>query len=484
MKLTLILILFSTLSFAQISMRKCTILPITDSVDGAISYKVFSEIEAFLKDSEWCEYKSNSILINIFDKYRNNLKSHLKNPKVVKLVSQRLNVGTIIRVNLTSEIKGMMVELEIVGDNGEDIFLSEKTKLSSNSIELISRTIKNWINLFEKNIPYDGKVSGILGDQLTINIGRDNKVKVGNDFIIKRPIRKRRHPLLKQVVEWETQILARGKIFSISDKQALAMVKVYTKDKKLNIGDWVNIDRKSGNFASKIKYPDIKKNEFGKLGLLTVTVDLDSSKVITSVSNTSKEAAGFILGFDLIAEVWFTRKYFGMIEVARRFGTLSAEVGSFTKSDVGLTSGKMKFLAGYKYLPMGYFYGPQIDVYTGLSKYTYSPDKSSSDGLGENEFSGITLGVKASIPMHKLIRLLLKVEMLLFVDYEDVSNVTGYSSGESTLEIELGARYAFSPLFSIDFYIERLSSKATFGGAVSEINYQDTVFKAGATLKF
>lgn len=483
-KLLILLYLVSLNTFAEISMHKCTLLPITDSLDGAVSYKVFNEIEEYLSSSDWCEYQSNANLINIFDKYRNNLKSHLKNPKVVRLVSQRLNVGTIIRINIVNQVGGVEVELEILGENGEDIYLSEKVKLNNDSIELINSTLKNWLNLYEKNIPYDGKISGILGDQLTINIGKKQKVKVGNDFIIKRPVRKKRHPLLKQIVEWETEVLAKGKIFSVSEEQALAMVKIYTKEKKLNIGDWVLVDKKSGSFESKVKYPQIKENEFGKLGLLTVTFDLSNSNITTNVSSTGKEAAGFIYGFNLLAELWLTRKYFGMIEVGRRFGNISPEVGTFSKSEIGVTNGKMKFLAGYKYLPMGYFYGPQIDAYTGLTTYSYSPDKSTSDGLGEVEFSGYTLGVRANIPVHKLIRLMVRVEMLMLADYEDVSGVTGGSSSPSTMEIELGVRYSFSPLFSIDGYIERLSSKASTSGTTSEVNFQDTVLKAGATLKF
>lgn len=481
----IILILSLTISaFADISMHKCTLLPITDSVDGAISYKVFTDIENQLQNSDWCEYTSNSNLISIFDKYRNNLKLHLANPKVVKVVAERLNVGTIVRIDITSEVGKVDLSMDIIGENGEDIYLNERIKLNSDNIELITRTIKNWLNIYEKNIPYDGKISGILGDQLTFNVGKQQKIKVGNDFIIKRPLRKKRHPLLKQIVEWETEILAKGKIFSVSEDQALAMVKIYTKDKKLQTGDWVHVDKKSGNFENSIKYPEIKKDEFGKLGLLTVTLDLNSSRFTSNVSSNAKEASGFILGFNLLGEMWITRNYFGMVEVARRFGNLSPKVGAFAKDDIGVNIGKTKFLAGYKYLPMGYFYGPQIDGYLGLSTYKYGPDKSLSDGLGEAEFSGYTLGIKASVPVHKDIRFLVKVEMLMFSDYEDISGVTGGSSNTSTMEIEIGARYAFNHLFSLDLYVERLSSKATFGGNVSEVQYQDTILKGGATLKF
>jgi hypothetical protein len=472
------------MSSADINMRRCTLLPVTDSVGGAIGYKVFQNIEKTLSDSDWCEYKSNSDIINILDQYRNNLKSYLQNPKVIKNVAGRLNVGTILRVNLSSVVNGIEVNLDILGENGEDVFLSEKILLDTDEIDLITRTIKNWVSLFERNIPYDGKVIGILGDQITINLGKEENVKVGNDIIIKRTIRKKKHPLLKQIVEWETEVLAKGKIFSVSKSQALGMIKIYTRDKKLKSGDWVVVDKQSGDFISKVKYPDVQANKFGKLGLASITFDLNNSSTKSTVSATNNEAAGFTVGFNLMAEVWITREYFGLIEVGRRFGTQSPEEGSLSKSEYDLTSSKLKFLAGYKYLPLGYFYGPQIDFYAGYGTYNYAHDASAADGFGDYTFSGYTVGARANVPLHKEFRAIVKVEMLMFGDFEDNTSVTGNESSMSSLEIELGVRYQYNPLLTIDVFFERLSNKATFGGSVTEVNFQDSIFKIGTSMKF
>ena len=84
MKYILILLLLAPISsFAQSSMRRCTLLPITDSVGGAIGFKVFEQIEEELKKSNWCTYVSNAGLIHIFSRYRENLPQYLKQiPKI------------------------------------------------------------------------------------------------------------------------------------------------------------------------------------------------------------------------------------------------------------------------------------------------------------------------------------------------------------------------------------------------------------------
>ena len=41
------------------SMRHCMLLPIIETPENKMSFKVFEEVESFLKDSTWCTYKSN-----------------------------------------------------------------------------------------------------------------------------------------------------------------------------------------------------------------------------------------------------------------------------------------------------------------------------------------------------------------------------------------------------------------------------------------
>ena len=74
-------------------------------------------------------------------------------------------------------------------------------------MDLIANTIQNWLTVFEKTIPYDGRVIGVLGDQFTIDIGKASKVFVGNEVRVIRPVDKKKHPLLNEVVEWQSEEL-------------------------------------------------------------------------------------------------------------------------------------------------------------------------------------------------------------------------------------------------------------------------------------
>lgn len=479
-----VLVLFISFStFAQSSMRRCTLLPITDSVGGAIGYKVFEEIENELKRSNWCTYVSNSSMINVFSRYRENLPQYLKTKEVLATVADRLKVGSIIRVGLVNEVKGLEAQLEVYGENGEDIYFSEKTILQSDDIEVISSTAKNWLDTYSKTIPYDATVTGILGDQITLDVGKGYPIQIGQRFVVKRLMTKKKHPLLKKVVDWDSKLMAEGNVFNISDNQALGMIKVYKDDQKLAPGDWVRLEA----FRDDDKIVDPEKDEeekLGTLGLLSVALFGSSSSVDTSTPTGSNRWSGRLYGVDLRAEAWITRQYFAALEIMRSLGSLEKSSGTPAKTKPNVNNGAFKLTGGYKYLPIGFFYGPQVDLFAGYANKSYDVDFSAADGIGQNSFSGILFGVGANIPINREFRFYTSADFMPFPTFTDEDNIYGDAKSASSLDLEVGIKYQYTIRMTLDAGIKARSSKAKFDDAFKEVSYKDNVLKLGATFNF
>ena len=191
MKILKVLVLLSAFAnvFGSPSMRRCMILPIKDSVGGAIGFKVFSKVETYLKASKWCYYQSNSEIINTLGNYKNTLDQALNNPDVIKLISEKTNSGSLVKVELSSFSSGTKVSVKVLGANGKDIYFKEETDISSDEIDVIAQTVNNWLDVYEKNIPYDARVLGVLGTQFTIDIGQDFGLYSGYEVDIVRPVK-------------------------------------------------------------------------------------------------------------------------------------------------------------------------------------------------------------------------------------------------------------------------------------------------------
>ena len=486
MKYILIISLLIPFSgFAQSSMRRCTLLPITDSVGGAIGFKVFEQIEEELKKSNWCTYVSNAGLIHIFSRYRENLPQYLKQKEILKTVAEKLQVGSIIRVALVNEIKGVEIQLEVYGEDGEDIYFSEKTQVNSDEIETISQAVSNWLATYSKTIPYDAKINGILGDQITLDVGKGYPIQVGQSFIVKRPVTKKKHPLLKKIVDWETDVLAEGKVFNISDNQALGMVKVYRSEKKLIAGDWVRLEAMKQDELNSQNLEEKKEDEPGTLGIVSVALFGSSSSVDSSTPTGSRRIDGKLFGFDFRGEGWITRQYFAALEVARSIGKLSEVSGNPAKSSTNAQFGMFKLTGGYKYLPLGFFYGPQIDIYGGYANYVFDLDYSAVDGFGKGNISGILVGVSANIPVNREYRFMVQADFLPFPSFKDSDSIYGNASSVSALDLEVGLKYQYTPRMTLDGSIETLAAKAKFDGTYKEISYHDNIkLKFGASFNY
>ena len=482
----LCLLFVSLVSFAHDghSMRRCALLPITDSEGGVMGSKVFETIEIYLKEGGWCQYQSNSDLLSVFARYRENLPQHLKTPQVIRVVADKLHTGSIIRVNLVSEINGVEVQLDVVAADGETLLYSEKTQLAKDDLELASQTIRNWLEVYGKLIPYDGKITGILGDQITVEVGRGYPVKIGQDFTVKRYRGVKKHPLLMKVVEWDTNSLATGKIFSLSDGQALGVVKVYKSDVKLLAGDWVRLEPlRPEQGIDTNKYPEDDKESFGKLGMASIYGLLSSSSLGTSTGG-SKRLGGLLFGFQGRAEAWVTRNYFGLLEFGRAVGSIKKVSGQLSSRSSDYQRGTFKIGGGWKYLPLGFFYGPQVDVFGGYSSHLYKADYSAADGLGEFGVTGFFIGAGTNFPVGRQYRAVIRGEIIPFPTFDDSDSVYGSSKTQSWLQLEGGVKYMWSTNLTLDALLEMSSMKATFKGNVKSVSAQDTALKLGASFNF
>jgi hypothetical protein len=483
--ITIILTIFCTSLFSEVySFRQCTLLPITDSVGGAIGFKVFSKIEENLKENKWCTYHSNSNLLSTFAKYRENLPTYLKNPEVIKTVAEKLKSGSIIKISMTKEINTIEIELEVLGQNGEDLLFSEKTVLQKDDMDLITSQLTSWLEIYSKIIPYDGIVTGILGDQITIDSGKNYSIKPGQEFVVKRVTSSKTHPLLKKIVEWNTNPIGTGKIFSVSEMQALGQVQVYIEQgKNIKIGDWIRLEALKSTKLTEDEEREGNEFSFGKLGVASAYFTLSATSYSASAT-TNNRMAGNLLGVDLRAEAWLTRNYFGLFQIAKNLGSVKKASGNPSESRLDASNTSFKFGGGYKFLPLGFFYGPQIDGYLAYSKQTFGIQSASADGYGEVAMKGLVLGLAANLPLNRTYRIQSRAEFMPMASFDDVETTYGSINSENWLQIEFGVKKQQTNNLTLDALIEMTSANATFEGDISSFSYKDTQLKMGASFNY
>ena len=474
-RLILFLIIFSSmnlLSATKHNMRSCMILPISDNIGDAISFKVYEDLEKYLKRSDWCYYRSNSEIINILKNYKKSLSSYIQNTDVLKLIAEKTKAGSLIKINLNISMRGVDIEVIIYGSSGDDLYFKESTQLNTKDTTVISQTIKNWLDVYEKTIPFDGSITGIIGDQFTVNMGRSSGVQTKKKVDIVRPIRIKKHPLLKEIVEWEVEKIAEAKIIDVTNNQSQAKITVKYKGKRIQKEDWIRLSNDK-EMAEEIALERKKNFEFGKLGNLSLYFYLGSiSDTVLLNQSTTKEASGFGAGLGGAGEVWITRNMLAVLSSARVFGGEPSGAGYF------LLKG------GYRFLPLGFFFGPQVDAYVGYAEYFYSIDTNTASGFVGANFSGLLLGTKANIPLKKGFRIYLALDFIFDPTYQEDVALHGEDDSTSNYALEIGGNYSYSPTILLDASVEIISSTANFKDPAKKISFSNTSLKLGATLTF
>ncbi len=479
------LLFFAQWVSAEPSMRRCMLLPMRDSLDGALAFKIFEIVETYLKDGDWCFYQSNSEILNIFSNYKKNLDSVLENKKVLKIVSEKTNAGSLIQVKIVNQIKGVDVKIKIFGANGEDIFFKREAKLKTDDYTLISQTIKSWLDIYKQNIPYDGRIIGVLGSQFTVDVGKAQGVYSEAKVVIARLKRKKNHPLLKEIVDWETENLAEAKIIHTARTQSTGKVSKYYTKKRLKVDDWIIVKKEPlKTIVEKKEYKEINSYQFGKLGTLGIVFNAGKGSATSINSSDTKKIGGVLLGVELDAQIWITRNYWGSFNLGQKFGLLKKEEGDVENDSNSESISKFDLRFGYKYLPMGFFYGPQIDGFIGYANYNFGLDTSLSDGFTEVGFEGFLMGVEGLIPVARLFRLNLELSFIFNPKYTEELNVYGASDSSSTYNIDLGGSYLYSPNMMVDFGYGVTAAKAKFRNPTRSIRVKESQLKIGTSFTF
>ena len=408
---------------AHSSMRRCLLLPMHYENDETLSFKVFEELENYLKTSHWCRYQHNSAILEILSPYKANLNQYLNKEEVLKIIARKTDSGSLVRVKLSPKDTGIDLSMDVVGTNGSDVYISKNTTFERANSYVISQMVKNWLEEYQQTIPYDGLVIDVLGNRFTIDIGSNAELFSGSEVSIFRPGKRKYHPLLKEVAEHEKIPVGEGKISEISENQGQGEILSYEMSGSLKVGDWVKIkEHQKREFLKIDKYQRKNDYKFGKIGEWEVSFPFGTAN--REKSQQKIHITG--LSLELAWELWITRKYWTRLSYGQKFGIFDYQ---------GLNSNsRLRFKAGYRYLPLGFFHGPQINPFLGYGQYRYNLKFNNAVS-----FQGFLLGIDCYLPLKKMFALNAEFGFIPTSSYSESS------SEGSNYHLEVGFSYWYNP---------------------------------------
>lgn len=463
-----------------------SLLPLSDSASSSVSYEVYDKLDKYLKKEELgFKYISSNKIYNILSRYRSNLHYYLQEPSVLQLISEKLQVGSLIRGHIDYEVDHCVLHISIFTNLGRELFFKESLRLDTKEIDKITNTYINWIKLFNTKIGYDGIIKGVLGKEVTFEM-RSPNLRPGEKFSLYRVIQKKKHPVLNIIVDYEKELIAKGQVLNQSGNAAIGKIEVYYgKGIQPEIGDHVlkeEVKALGDGEQDPLNKTKKANKSFGKLGIVHAGITL-SSLSVSSSNNGSSKYNGFNFGLNAFGQLWLTRQYFVESEFLTSFGSQKKVTSVDETTSVSSNMLMLKVGGGYKYLLLGYFRGPQVEARAGYIRSRYSVDSNSNLGFGENTLSGLYLGVGGSVPIKSDLGLSATFDFVPFTNFDGAGYPSLRSASMSHLKVYL--QYIISYEVKTFAGLDLISHLAKFkGDNLTQLSYNQTNFTFGFLFDF
>ncbi|MDA9189409.1 hypothetical protein N9O57_00335 [bacterium] len=412
------------------SMRSCILLPI-------IGEKFFPEdfyydLEEELADVEKCGFRKGSNVKGLLSRY-GEPRSYLYNKEVLSLIAKKTQSGSLIRIKIVPSALGVRLSMDVVAENGLDIYFSRTKTLSSNNLEFIVELLKSWIHLYSDVIPYHGKVVKIVqGDKLLVDFGGNAEFGASKNFEVFKPTHLSiyRYNNLSHA-KWKKLLVGAGSFEDIQDDFSVGVIeKIVQGGKPIEVGDWVVGDKKLLE-TNNVKDLISKAKDRGTKYLGHFTAGGELSRLTSSRNGNSGNlySAHFDLAYYFSPSIHF---YFDLKkEVSASDGFESS--GSSIGAAIGTS-----YVPDFKFFPL------VIDAFIGYRRKNFDLKGLKEPFLGELTFTGAYIGASVEFPVYNQLSILGKVKIAPFDQAVNSNKLLGKIKSANSRDLSVTAFYKFN----------------------------------------
>ncbi|MEC8623485.1 MAG: hypothetical protein VXY34_01595, partial [Bdellovibrionota bacterium] len=137
----------------------------------------------------------------------------------------------------------------------------------------------------------------------------------------------------------------------------------------------------------------------------------------------------------------------------------------------------------YKYLPLGFYYGPQIDGYLGFGNYNYSIDHLPTVGLTPVTSSGFLMGLRGNMPIIEDLRGFIAFDFLLGSSFTEETSLNGKVKSSSHFHLSIGGDYKFAKNIKLLAAFSMDSSNGTYS-ETTNAKFKQSALKFGVNFSF
>lgn len=458
-----------------------TVLPIITNVDEKTADKIQEGLSEAVKSEPWFQLKTHTEYMKLLKDQGPKLKDALYNPEVIKVTSDKLLVGSLIRLEVSEKLLGYDVVMDILSPNATSLYRRERT-FEQKNLKLLNSILKFWLHGFTQSTPYDAVVVEIHGDEVFVDFpGKDDELFPNRQFVITRKALLVNEKTLK--LEEKNEDVAYGVVTKIDERHFIGKILENKNGNKVRANDLLVFRVFDEAVAS--KHPDYKYRrhdvgdyrETGKLSLLGS---------MTRVKG--KEETGTFYGMFGLLDLYMPSSLLFYGEVGKKVGSVSntSNTGKKAKSSgASLNDSSYKAFVGTTFKPNFTKYISYLDALVGWTKDQYFISGLGIVGVGDVSFSGPAVALRMEHPVYKNLALSTMFEYNISPEFKEEQTLLGRAKSTSGYMFQLGLRYQFLQSgYSIETFFRHRTNQAKIKNSSTVLDISNNQLLMGVSKFF
>jgi hypothetical protein len=405
----------------SLSIRKATVLPIVDNVDGIYARPFESELIAVIQaDHKW-DYVDAKTVGPVSSPQ--DLES---DPTQVMALGKTIGTDALIAGRVSKGPDGIAIKVSLfLSNDGKLLITEEQEKIKNFDLKNIQSKARELLANIRSRIPYQGLVLSRANTLVTLNLGKRDGVKKDQVVSAVQIIKVTRHPKFNFLINTEKEVLGKIKLRKVED--TLSFGDIVTEKERGAVRRFSKI---AG--VDFVEYPDVNSisptspNESGSLeqkgtqvafgekpkewvpvqkasfGLVNVALGMGGYTMARGAQGSAGYSTSpYMSNIKLHGELWFNPEW--QVEADMRqaisFQKVSNPRTGSTPSELNVAVANYALYFTYNWMMRDDFWGPKIGLMAGLKQFSANVDDTTPTAFSTMVYRGLDLGLRGSLPI-------------------------------------------------------------------------------------
>lgn len=401
----------------ELSIKTVVVAPFTDNMSGIYARPLTDHLrDKLANDPQWTlvPFPMRPVKVEALEDRPEDAKRILKDANAEAMITGRFVKGP----------SGLALRLILfVGPTGFPLLLEESNEPERFDLDNLKLRLDEAVTKIREKMPYRGTLLSRRGQQVTLNLGKNEGLRDGSDVSVIQVLKVQRHPKKHFMITSDREILGKVRVFKADEELSFGNIifekeagllatgmkvlpdgvvrysePITTQEGRL-VEDLANRSDQPVAFGEKpVEWLPEPPPQYGHVQVLAGAAQYTESATITA---TGPVEASNSLSPTLAVNVegWLNADWYVGFDLRQSAFSMTHDIAGYQPTKLSVSLSKYDLAVGHNFLLSPDFLGPKIQVSGGLGKFSSRVTDTSPVLFSNMEYGGLFVGFTFTTPL-------------------------------------------------------------------------------------